>query len=187
MKTASRIALAAVLAMLLLLPLAALATGKPPAQAPGPATASATATAHSTSASTAAAHAAGGSVTGSVTGGAMTMSGGGGGDNLYVLPAPIGGSNLPAGMCQRSRYNHVALGWNLVSVAEGDSHTDMECLRLLAELERLKAQPLPVKPTHYTMADTPQRPTHAMQAEAVCPVPAKAKSVQAARAAGACR
>lgn len=181
MKRASRIALAAVLAMLLLLPLAALATGKPPAQPGGPATASATA--HSTAAATAAAN-----PTAAAYGAPVSITGGGyGGDNLYVLPAPISGSNLPAGMCQRSRYHHVAVVWNFVSVADGDSHTDMECLRLLAELERLKAQPLPAKPVHYTMAETPQRPTHAQQAEAVCPPPAKAKSVQAAKAAGACK
>lgn len=100
---------------------------------------------------------------------------GSGGNDLYVLPAPIGGANLPAGMCQRSRYHHVAVGWNLVSVADGDSHTDMECLQLLVRLEDLRRQPVPAPAVQLLT-----RP-------AVCAPPAKARSVKAAKAAGKCK
>lgn len=136
-----------------------------------------------------------GGLGGSATGGAGGSAVGGGatdGDtSVYVLPAPIGGSNLPAGMCQRSKYAHFAIGWNFISKADGDSHTDMDCLRLLIELERLRSQPMP-KPTVQIMTETAddirrRRELLAeLQAEAKeCTPPAKAKSVVAAKAAGA--
>lgn len=80
----------------------------------------------------------------SATSGASSASTGsvyGGDSRMYILPAPVGGSNLPAGMCQRSSYSHFAVGWNLVSVANGQSHTDMECLELLVRLEALRRSP----------------------------------------------
>lgn len=109
--------------------------------------------------------------------------------SLYVLPAPIGGSNLPAGMCQRSKYSHVAGGWNFISVANGDSHTDLECLRLLIELERLRATPMP-KPVVEILTTPP--PSYALAppvktGQEQCTPPARAKTVAAAKKAGACR
>ena len=104
---------------------------------------------------------------------------------FYVLPAPIGGSNLPAGMCQRSKYSHRAFVWNFVSLADGDSHTDLECLRLLIELERLRATPTP-KPVVEILTAPP--PSYSLSTSATaCEPPAKAKTVSAAKKAGACR
>lgn len=152
------------------------ATDKRPAPASGGA-ATASATAHSTATASQAANATGGA------GGAAAVNltgygpgGGYGGDNLYVLPAPIGGSNLPAGMCQRSQYRHWAVLFNAISSADGDSFTDLECLQLLMRLEDLKRQPLPRQPVALL--------TEAMPA---CAPPAKAKSVAAAKKAGACK
>jgi len=67
----------------------------------------------------------------------------GGDSNVYVLPAPISGTQMPAGMCARSDYSHWSLGWNFVSQAVGQSHTDMECLGLLVRLETVRREPLP--------------------------------------------
>ncbi len=111
-----------------------------------------------------------------------TAIGPSGDTSLYVLPAPIGGATLPAGMCQSSRYQHRAFVWNFVSLADGDSHTDLECLRLLAELERLRATPMP-KP----VVEILTAPSYALAPPAACPPPAKAKTVTAAKKAGACR
>lgn len=72
-----------------------------------------------------------------------TATTGGGDTTLYVLPGPIGGGPLPAGVCQTSSYRHVSVVFGAFSQANGDSHTDMECLKLLAELERLRATPVP--------------------------------------------
>jgi hypothetical protein len=183
---------AAVVMMLLLLSLSVFATGKPPTATPGSAAnASANASSNATANPTAnAAGGLGGAASVNVTG----YGGGYGGDNLYVLPAPISGSNLPAGMCQRSKYKHWAVIFNAISSAEGDSFTDLECLQLLMRLEDLKRQPIPVKPVAYVTADTiaPQRPTVGQQAAeaakvAACEPPAKAKTVAAAKKAGACK
>lgn len=131
----------------------------------------------------------GGSAAGGAGGSAVGGSATDGDTSVYVLPAPVGGSNLPAGMCQRSKYAHFAIGWNFISKADGDSHTDMDCLRLLIELERLRAQPVP-KPTVQIMTDTADdiRRRRELLAELQperCEPPAKAKSVAAAKAAGA--
>ena len=62
-----------------------------------------------------------------------------GDSNFYVLPAPITGGPLPAGMCQRSKYHHVSFVWSFVSVADGDSFTDLECLQVLLKIQELRA------------------------------------------------
>ena len=72
----------------------------------------------------------------------MTGSVYGGDSRMYILPAPIHGSNLPAGMCQTSQYSHFAIGWNFVSVANGSSYTNMECLELLVRLKTLRETPI---------------------------------------------
>jgi hypothetical protein len=161
---------------------AALATGNHPA-APSP-NSNAAADAHSAANSAA-----------SATSGSASAYGGASGDSsLYVLPAPVGGANLPAGMCQTSKYDHVAVIWNFVSVAKGDSRTDLECLQLLMRLEDLKRQPIPVKPVAYVTADSVnpadsaiRQPEKTAERQLTCTAPAKAKTVAAAKAAGACK
>ena len=88
--------------------------------------------------------------------------------NMYVLPAPIGGANLPAGMCQSSSYTHRAFVWNFISLADGQSHTDTECLKLLIQLEALRARPMP--------APAPLQIMTAPTCSSVAAVPAPSKS-----------
>lgn len=66
---------------------------------------------------------------------------------------------------------------------------DFECLRLIAELDRLARTPVP-QPARYPMAETvPVASSAAEKPEvaAACSPPAKAKSVAAAKKAGACK
>lgn len=63
--------------------------------------------------------------------------------NFYVLPAPVGGTPLPPGMCARSKSSSFAIGWNFLSVANADSHTDMECLDLLVRVHAMRAAYVP--------------------------------------------
>lgn len=60
--------------------------------------------------------------------------------NVYVLPAPIQGSNLPAGFCNDASYIHWSVVWNFISVASGHSKTDQECLSLWFKLQGVLAQ-----------------------------------------------
>ncbi len=103
----------------------------------------------------------------------------GGDSRMYILPAPVGGSNLPAGMCQRSDYTHFAVGWNLISVATGQSHTDMECLELLGRLEAVRRTPIP---RHEQAAAAP---VIAAPPTTVCTKPKRAPKAKLAH--GACR
>lgn len=120
------------------------ANGVPPT--PPPAATTSAASASSEAMATAGAYGGAGGAGGQGHGGAASNGSMYGGDsNMYILPGPVGGSNLPAGMCQRSDYTHFAIGWNLVSVATGQSHTDLECLQLLGRLEALRRTPVQVK------------------------------------------
>ena len=60
--------------------------------------------------------------------------------NVYVLPAPIQGANLPAGICIDAAYSHWSGGWNFISKASGYSKTDQECLLLWFKLQGVLAQ-----------------------------------------------
>lgn len=72
--------------------------------------------------------------------GGQAVGGNASAGDYYVLPAPIAGSNLPSGMCTRSKYNHFSIGWNFLSVANGDSHTDMECLNAILTVQKFRAE-----------------------------------------------
>jgi hypothetical protein len=49
-------------------------------------------------------------------------------------------------MCARSKYNDFAIGWNFLSVANGDSHTDMECLNAILTVQRFRYESAIQKP-----------------------------------------
>jgi len=155
---------AAVLVALLLLAGVAFATGKPPVTHP------------SMQQSQTAQGGAGGNATGGSAVGGNVSS------DAWAVALPGHGSPSYAGqfsICVRGK----GVLWNAVWSWE----PDLECVREIARVTAMAATPVP-KPATYPMADNaPQRPTHAEQAAAACVPPAKAKSVTAAKAAGACK
>lgn len=156
--------IASILFMLLLLaPMWAHATGSKPSPSPTPSQTSSASSASNAQAGALASSAAqgyGGNANayggsgGNGFGGAASASGFGGSvsdnSNYYVLPAviPVSGGSLPAGMCQTSGYKHssrsfLLFGW---SDAEGQSHTDMDCLNAILTLQRFRAEAAMHKP-----------------------------------------
>jgi hypothetical protein len=129
---------------LALMPLKANATGSKPST-PQPTTGNASSSATAQASSAASAY--GGSdyaQGGNAFGGSASSSGYGGNvsdsSNFYVLPGPVAGSNLPASICQTSQYRHFSIGWNFLSTANGDSHTDHECLNMILTVQRFRIE-----------------------------------------------
>ncbi|MBE7420671.1 MAG: hypothetical protein HS128_23490 [Ideonella sp.] len=103
-----------------------------------------------------------------------------GGDySVYALPG--GGAAAPSVVCVRWRW----YGWGIY----GSQDADQECLRLVAELERMRATPPPAAPVTYVSIDLPKAGAPASPADSrqTCTPPARARSVAAAKAAGACK
>lgn len=147
--------------LLALLPLRALATGsKPSTPTPtGPqpfATAKASAQANGVA-----------SVSGVAGYGGVGSTG-----DFYVLPAPVTGSNLPAGMCQTSKYEHFSIGWNFYSQAKGDSATDRQCLADILTIQKMRIEASQAKPEP-RLPDVPK--------ECIHPAPKKQTAVQAVK------
>jgi hypothetical protein len=156
---------------------AAFAHNKPPVPQPQPqsSTSAATSSASSDSASTSSA-------------GPSASSANGGDYSVIALPGAGAAAPLPAGMCTTGNSEAGGFLWNMVWRSTSNTHTDMECLRLLVELERLKATPMP-RP----MVQILTQPAASSEVEkqkvmaSACPPPAKAKTVAQAKASGACK
>lgn len=103
------------------------------------------------------------------------------GGDYSVIALPGGGAAAPSVVCVRWRW----YGWGIY----GSQDADQECLRLVAELERMRATPVPAAPVTYVSIDLPKDGAPASPADSrqTCTPPAKARSVAAAKAAGSCR
>ncbi len=99
--------------------------------------------------------------------------GGSMGDTRYIA-LPGGGGGAPSVTCVTWRW----YGWG----AYGKQDPDLECIRLLAELERLRATPTPPPTALRSLIDAP--PERQAAAAETCLPPAKAKSVAQAKRAG---
>lgn len=110
------------------------------------------------------------SVANSIAG--ASSQGGAGGNvsgDAWAVALPGHGSPSYAGnysICVRGS----GFGWNFM----WSWSPDMECVKMIADLERLNRTPVPVAPV-------------ALLTEPKCEVPANAKSVTAAKKAGACK
>lgn len=101
-----------------------------------------------------------------------------GGDySVIALPGAGSAAPLPAGMCTTGHSEAWGVLWNAVWTSKSDTRTDHECLRLWAELERLRATPVP-RPAVQILTQPVDSQT--------CAPPAKAKSVAEAKKAGSC-
>lgn len=150
--------------LLALLPLTAKATGsKPSTPASSP---NASAISSSSAVTSAAANTS--STSNAVYGGLASDS------SFYVLPAPVSGASLPAGICQRSQYRHLSIGWNFYSHANGDSFTDQGCLDAI----------LAVQKARFEAANPPRLPD--VPKACIHPEPKKQTKVQAVKRAKVC-
>lgn len=124
--------------------------------------------------------------TANATASAGSATAGGGDYSVIALPGSSAtAAPLPAGFCQVGESHAQGFVWGLYWHSDSATKIDKECLRLLTELERLRATPAPTPTVHIMTAPIAQ-PAPAAQAVACIP-PAKAKSVAAAKAAGACK
>lgn len=83
------------------------------------------------------------SATAAATAGPSNSSANGGDYSVIALPGAGAAAPLPAGMCTTGNSEAGGVLWNLVWRSTSNTHTDMECLKLLVELERLRAMPMP--------------------------------------------
>lgn len=114
----------------------------------------------------------GGAATALGGGASSTSSGGAVSDSsrssMYVFPAPVYATPLPANLCPKGDSLAWSIGWNFFSYASSSTRTEMECLEKWVELNRVRVEVPPVAPVSF-LTSVPVPP--------VCPTPAKRKVV----------
>jgi hypothetical protein len=104
---------------------------------------------------------------------------------FYALPSTsLAGGALSSATCATSSYTHRSYLWGIYASADGQAKPDMECMALVHRLREVQAAPAVAPQVHIVTMPAAAPPAPLATA---CPVPAKAKSVTAAKAAGGCK
>lgn len=108
--------------------------------------------------------------------------------SMIALPGSAAtAAPLPAGTCLVGESHAKGFVWGLFWHSDSVTRIDMECLKLVSQVNAMRAAPAPAGPAIVQLLTAaPAQPEPAKPA-AACVPPAKAKSVAQAKAAGGCK